>query len=79
MYGAFNSQRTSMEWTRTGENHIPHRVTTTLYHLIATLQDCIPAENDELLVAAIQRLLGAGRIKLLRERCDRRRDVDSPA
>lgn len=57
MYGAVNRNRAPNNQT----------ITTTLYHLIAGLQDHLTADNDDLLVAVVHRLLGTGRIKLLRD------------
>jgi len=79
MHWAIDHQRTSIKRPGTGGGAGHPIVTTTLYHLIAGLQDCITAENDDLLVAVVQHLIGTGRVKVLSEGCNRQRGADEPA
>jgi hypothetical protein len=78
MYWAINHQKTPTKRPEaTGEDEHPI-VTTTLYHLIAGLQECITAEHDDLLVAVVHHLVGTGRIKVLSKGCDRQWGADDP-
>jgi len=51
--------------TSGGEDTIPATITTTLYDLIAALQDVVQPDEDALVVAAMVHLLCTGRITLL--------------
>lgn len=51
--------------TSGGEDAIPATITTTLYDLIAALQDVVQPGEDALVVATMVHLLGTGRITLL--------------
>jgi hypothetical protein len=44
------------------EEATPARITTTLYELMATLQDAAGPDNDSLVVATMVRLLRSGRL-----------------
>ena len=48
--------------TSRGEDAIPAPITTTLYDLIAALQDVVPPGEDALVVATMVHLLCTGRI-----------------
>ena len=48
-----------------GEDTIPATITTTLYDLIAALQDVVQPDEDALVVATMVHLLCTGRITLL--------------
>ena len=50
--------------TSGGEDAIPATITTTLYDLIAALQDVVHPGEDALVVATMVHLLGTGRITL---------------
>ena len=75
MYGAIDSHKRPAERLATGRDVRRPAVTTTLYHLIAGLQDCISSDDDDLLVAVVHHLIGTGRIKVLSESYDRRWDA----
>ena len=51
--------------TSRGEDAIPATITTTLYDLVAALQDVVQPGEDELVVATMVHLLCTGRITLL--------------
>ena len=51
--------------TSGGEDAIPATITTTLYDLIAALQDAVQPDEDALVVAAMVHLLCTRRITLL--------------
>ena len=78
MNWAIDDQKMPTERPGTGRTAGRPAVTTTLYHLIAGLQDCITAEDDDLLVAVVHHLVGTGRVKVLSEGCDWGWDADGP-
>ena len=54
--------------TSGGEDAIPATLTTTLYDLIATLQDVVHPDEDALVVATMVHLLCTGRLTWLSDR-----------